>query len=137
VSDGVQQLRGTVGQRLIGVTALGTGSTLKAGFWYVNTLTATAVDIGLPLPGIPVLHQNSPNPFNPATTLAFSLPESGPVWLEVFDVQGRHVTTVVQGNLDAGHHELLFAPRNLASGVYFYRLRAGGFDETRRMLLLK
>lgn len=131
-------IHATFGQPLIGqVSAPAPYSALSAGFWPGATRTATSVGPTLSLPGVPVLHQNAPNPFNPATTITFSIPEAGPVWLDVFDLQGRHVTTLVEGFLPAGRHELLFAPQNLASGIYFYRLRAENHEKTRRMLLLK
>ena len=125
-------------KRLIGqVSAPAPSSALAAGFWPGPGRTGTSVGPNLPNPGVPVLHQNSPNPFNPATTITFFLPEAGPVWLDVFDVQGRHVTTLVERSLSAGRHELIFAPRDLASGIYFYRMRAEDYEKTRRMLLLK
>lgn len=131
-------IHATFGQPIIGqIAAPAPYSRLRAGFWYGTTLIATSVGPDLPLLGVPVLHQNAPNPFNPATTIAFSIPEAGPVWLDVYDVQGRHVTTLVERSLSAGRHELLFRPRNLASGLYFYRLRAENYDKTRRMVLLK
>jgi hypothetical protein len=129
---------GTFGQPLIGpASSPAPNSALVAGFWPGSIRTATSVGPNLPNPGVPVLHQNTPNPFNPATTISFSIPEAGPVWLDVYDLQGRHVVTLVEESLPAGRHELLFAPGNLASGIYFYRLRAEDYEKTRRMLLLK
>ncbi len=83
------------------------------------------------------LDQNWPNPFNPATTIAFSLPASLPVSLKVFNVRGELVETLVQGTLGAGRHTVDFRAEELPSGVYFYRLDAGDRTETRRMMLVK
>ncbi|MDH4037769.1 MAG: T9SS type A sorting domain-containing protein [Candidatus Krumholzibacteria bacterium] len=88
------------------------------------------------------LAQNAPNPFNPATVIPFEVTRGGHVLLEVFDVAGRRVRTLVDDALPAGLHQAGWdgrdgAGREVASGVYFYRMRASGRSETRRMLLLK
>jgi hypothetical protein len=79
----------------------------------------------------------SPNPFNPTTTLRFSLPEASHVTLAVFDVTGRQVAQLVNGMQDAGQHSVTFDGSNLASGVYLYRLTAGLNTATGKMVLLK
>ncbi len=88
------------------------------------------------------LSQNYPNPFNPETSISFSIPNQSTVKLEVFNVLGQRVRTLVDGQLAAGEHILQWNSRNsnglpVASGVYFYRLTAGGQTVTRKMLLLK
>lgn len=83
------------------------------------------------------LLQNYPNPFNPATTIAYTLPENGRVRLSVFDVLGREVAVLVDATKRAGNHQLSFDASALATGLYFYRIDAGAFQQTRRMLLLK
>jgi uncharacterized delta-60 repeat protein len=86
------------------------------------------------------LQQNYPNPFNPATTIRFSIPVGtghAPSVLKVYDVLGREVATLVNENLEAGSYETQFDASGFPSGVYFYRLTAGTFSETKRMLLLK
>jgi hypothetical protein len=88
------------------------------------------------------LSQNYPNPFNPATTIGFGLPVASPVRLEVFDILGRSVQTLVDGRLDAGFHEIVWDSRNrsgseVATGIYFYRLRTSQGTIVKRMLLLK
>jgi hypothetical protein len=83
------------------------------------------------------LSQNYPNPFNPATTISFSLPSRSLVSLKVFDVLGREVSLLVADELDAGRHTRQWNPQALPSGVYFYRLEAGAFTETKRLLLLR
>lgn len=83
------------------------------------------------------LEPNYPNPFNPATTIAYDLPTSAEVILTVFDVQGREVRRFAQGMQSAGRYEVRFEARELASGVYMYRLVAGSYRATQTMLLLK
>jgi hypothetical protein len=83
------------------------------------------------------LAQNRPNPFNPATEINFSLPQASDVCLEIYNIVGQRVTTLVNGHLDAGVHTLIWDGSQSASGVYFYRLQAGKFDATKKMILLK
>ncbi|GIV61502.1 MAG: hypothetical protein KatS3mg044_0368 [Rhodothermaceae bacterium] len=83
------------------------------------------------------LHQNFPNPFNPQTTIRYELARSGRVALEVFDLLGRRVATLVNGEQPAGTFTVTFDARDLASGVYVYRLTAGSQVMTRTMLLMK
>lgn len=83
------------------------------------------------------LEQNYPNPFNPATTVRFQIAESGFASLKVFDVLGREVATLVHRDVKPGRYDITFHPQHLSSGVYFYRLQAGDFVATRRMMLMK
>ncbi len=83
------------------------------------------------------LEQNYPNPFNPATTIAFSLPAGAPVSLKIYNVMGQEMATLVERQLPAGNYQITWQARNLPSGVYFYRLQAGGQVEVRKMLLAK
>lgn len=88
------------------------------------------------------LEGNWPNPFNPSTTIRFSLPVSAPVELAVYNLQGQKVRTLVSGTLDWGRHAIVWDGTNdaglqVASGSYFYRMHTQGFSEARKMLLLK
>ncbi len=83
------------------------------------------------------LQQNYPNPFNPATTISYRLSAFGRVSLKVYDVLGREVTTLVDAVEKPGTHEVRFDASRFASGMYFYRLTAGGHSEVRKLLLLK
>ncbi|MBU0509458.1 matrixin family metalloprotease [bacterium] len=96
-----------------------------------------ADDFAATLPGEFRLHQNYPNPFNPTTRIAFDLPRASDVKLEVFNVQGCHVREFLTGNLAAGNHTVEFDGSGLPSGVYLYRLSAGGFEGFGKMMLLK
>jgi hypothetical protein len=93
------------------------------------------------------LHQNYPNPFNPSTVISYQLSASGDVTLKVYDVLGREVATLVDEYRDAGYHEvelnssgIRYLPagrQGLASGIYFYQLKAGSFIETKKMIYLR
>jgi len=88
------------------------------------------------------LGQNYPNPFNPETRIAFALPSAGEIRLAIYNVLGREVRTLVSSHMEAGQHTAVWDSRDnagaaAASGVYFYRLEAGGYSMTRKMMLLK
>ena len=83
------------------------------------------------------LHGNYPNPFNPTTEIMFDLPETGNVTLKVFDVMGREVAELVNGEKTAGQHTISFDARGLPSGVYICRMTAGSFSATHKMMLLR
>jgi len=90
-----------------------------------------------PVPDQFELAQNYPNPFNPTTTIEFSLPKAGNVTLEVYNTLGQKVTTLVDGAMSAGPQQVQFDGNNLASGIYFYRLETDGFNDVKKMVLLK
>ena len=83
------------------------------------------------------LQQNYPNPFNPGTTISFSIPERSYVNLKVYDVLGNEVVTLVDEERDAGNHTVNFYASEFPSGVYFYKLKAGEYIYTKKMILLK
>jgi hypothetical protein len=94
------------------------------------------------VPQVFALHANYPNPFNPATTIRYQLPQAAPVRLEIFDVLGQKVRTLVAEAQPAGYHRATWDSRNeagdpVAAGVYLYRLQAGDFRQVRKLLLLK
>ncbi len=127
----------TVAQPAIGKSQ-NTGNIHHAGFWYPVQRFVTAVD--QPVNNIPAvygLEQNYPNPFNPSTTIRYGLPDQSDVTLTVFNTLGQQVAQLIQGEQEAGYHEVRFECGGLSSGVYFYRLKARDFMETKRMLVLK
>ncbi|MDP2039038.1 MAG: T9SS type A sorting domain-containing protein, partial [Ignavibacteria bacterium] len=111
------------------------------GIWRAlqNELVVTGINEDKTLPTKFFLGQNYPNPFNPSTTINYQLPTAGYVTLKVYDVLGREVATLVNEYQQAGTYNSQFAIRNyqLHSGVYFYRLKAGNFVQSKKMILLK
>ncbi len=83
------------------------------------------------------LLQNYPNPFNPSTVISYSLPQSDFVQLKVYDMLGREVAVLVNKEQKNGTYEVQFNASNIYSGVYFYRLQSGGFEETKKLVLLR
>ncbi|MEX1275468.1 MAG: T9SS type A sorting domain-containing protein [Bacteroidota bacterium] len=90
------------------------------------------------IPNTIALHQNFPNPFNPSTTLRFDLPRAGEVTMTIYNSLGMTVGAINKGLLPAGSHTILFNGRNLASGVYFYRLQVdGAIKAIKKMMIIK
>ncbi len=83
------------------------------------------------------LYQNYPNPFNPVTVIKYNVPEKSNVFLKVFDILGREVLTLINEVKNPGTYETEFDGTKLASGLYFYRLEAGDYTETKKMVLIK
>jgi len=103
----------------------------------VTSLISSIEDRNAGLPKVFSLAQNYPNPFNPTTTIKFSLPKTTEVRLKVFNLLGFEVANLVNGRVQSGSHLIEFDASDLVSGVYFYRLEAGSFVQTKRLLLLK
>lgn len=113
-----------------------TGATYK--FAYEGTSRSVDTEeVVSELPNGYALEQNYPNPFNPTTSIAFSLPQSAQVNLTVYDVLGRRVATLVNGQLAAGQHQVQFEASSLPSGMYLYRLSTPAGSMTQKMMLLK
>ncbi|MBU0984529.1 MAG: T9SS type A sorting domain-containing protein [candidate division Zixibacteria bacterium] len=107
-----------------------------------EAVTVALSGVGLGLPTSYSLEQNYPNPFNPSTIIAYSLPQAGAVSLEVFNVLGQRVVTLVDEHQAAGYYEQTWDGRNaggqsVSSGVYFYRVTSENFVDTKKMMLLK
>jgi len=83
------------------------------------------------------LSQNYPNPFNPSTLIRYAIPVKSHVLLTVHNLLGQVVATIVNGEQEAGFHEIRFEAPNLASGVYLYRLEAGKFVQTKKLTLIR
>jgi hypothetical protein len=93
--------------------------------------------VGGRIPGEYSLEQNYPNPFNPTSTISYALPKQSYVTLTVYNILGRVVQTLIDETQEAGLHERQLNASGFASGVYFYRLAAGSFVDTKKMLVIK
>jgi photosystem II stability/assembly factor-like uncharacterized protein len=103
----------------------------------LSELVTSAHAVETTLPRTFSLGQNFPNPFNPSTTISFSLPSSSFVTLKIFDVMGREAATVVSEEMPAGNYSRHWNASIFPSGMYFYRLHAGAYSETKRLILVK
>lgn len=104
----------------------------------IHSSTPTSVEEpGSEIPTEMVLEQNYPNPFNPTTTIQFALPQASDVKLQVFDLLGREVATLLNGALPQGHHQVVWNATNTSSGTYMYRLESGNQVQIRKMTLVK
>jgi hypothetical protein len=101
-------------------------------FSYSNT-----VELEITAPSEYQLYQNYPNPFNPSTLISYQIPVSGNVTLKIYDALGKEISTLVDENKPAGNYVFDFDASILPSGIYFYRIQAGSFDDTKKMILLK
>lgn len=105
--------------------------------WIEAWVRPVAVEGANRLPSAVALLPNYPNPFNPITTIVYDLPRLVDVTLTVYDVLGRHVRVLISGTQPPGTHEVSFDASGLSSGIYFYRLHAGDFVETKRMVVVR
>jgi hypothetical protein len=134
-AGGGYQMLGTIGQPVIGVTE-GPSHRNEIGFWYMPgwILTGVAED---ELPLRTYFGQNFPNPFNPVTTIGYSLATPARVTIKVYDVSGREVRTLVDTDMEPGRYQETLDAAGLAGGVYFARMTAGDYTETKKLVLLK
>jgi hypothetical protein len=132
------------GRSMDGVWNAGTSSwdwTLVAGDnWHFRAVldgAYTDIEDEMNMPMVTELAQNYPNPFNPATTINFNLAKDAKVSLVVYDVMGREVANLVSGDMVRGSHKVTFDASRLVSGVYYYNLKAGDVNMTKKMMLIK
>ena len=105
-----------------------------------GTINASLSNVNLISQQVPEsfkLSQNYPNPFNPSTSIKFSLPNSSFTTLKVYNLVGQEIETLVNENLNAGTYEATLNGANLTSGIYFYKINADGYSETKKMMLIK
>jgi len=105
--------------------------------WFAIGNRVTATHSSPSMPAKFELEQNYPNPFNPSTVISYKVSMNSPVTLKVYDVLGREVATLVNEKKAPGQYSVRFDGSGLASGVYFYRLSAGNFSSTKKLLLMK
>ena len=115
--------------------------------FYKNLVPTRVKESVSAAPSVFVLGQNYPNPFNPATTISFSIEKNNNPFtgirttvqtsLYIFDLLGRRISTLINGQLNAGSYSVVWDASNVPSGIYFYRLQSGNYSETKRMMLIK
>ena len=127
----------SVGEPFVGFSQIGS-STIRSGSLFRNVVIVTGLKEGnnqSPLKY--ALYQNYPNPFNPSTTVRYDLPKATFVTLTIFDVLGRQVSTIIEGEKPAGTYQVNVFMPHLPSGVYFYRIQARDYVKTMKFILLK
>jgi len=125
-------LMSSVGEPFVGFSQIGCTS-IRSGPLFTNVV----IESNKQLPLVYTLYQNYPNPFNLSTTVRYDLPKATFVNLNIFDVLGRQVSTIVEGEKPAGTYEVIVYVPNLASGIYFYRILARDYMKTKKFVLLK
>jgi photosystem II stability/assembly factor-like uncharacterized protein len=126
----------------IDFTGVNTGYAVGSFGTIIKTTTGGGNYIGIkPVSNsVPVkyhLYQNYPNPFNPSTNIKFELPKQEFVTIKIFDVMGREVASLVNETKEAGYHSIVFNGADLSSGLYIYKIEAGDFTDTKKMILIK
>ncbi len=140
-NDGTLQWKYNTGNMVGASPAIGPGGTIYIGSG--NNLYAIGGTKSTPIDGEPAapvsfrLKQNYPNPFNPTTRIQFSLPQASDVKLSVYNTLGQKVSTLINQKMSAGSHSVNFNASEMPSDVYIYRLKADGFSQSRKMLLVK
>ena len=105
-------------------------------FWF-EFISDIEDDEKVELPKQFALYQNYPNPFNPKTTIKYALPKASDVKIELYNMLGRKIKTLINTNKKAGIHKIEFNANNLASGTYIYSIQAGQFNAKKKLLLMK
>jgi hypothetical protein len=132
--SGVPTLAGNVNVK---VTATDSANASVSCTFSINVTITGVEESKAELPESIELYQNFPNPFNPATTIAFSLPNSEYISLRIYDTLGREVKIVFSGYLNAGNYSFVFDAENISSGIYFYVLKTNTFCDQKKMIALK
>ncbi len=102
-----------------------------------NDTTTSVKEEKETVPGNYCLNQNYPNPFNPSTKISFSIPEESVVSIKLYNALGEMITEIINKNFKPGNHEIDFSSAHLSSGIYFYKMEAGKFNQTKKMILIK
>ena len=137
ISNSNNNIVSTVGESFIGKSS-NTINQNQLGFWYAyQQIIITEVENEETIPIVFKLEQNYPNPFNPSTKIKFAVPEKSNVLIKVYDILGSEVATLVNEEMDAGWYENNFNAAGLSSGVYLFRMEAGNYVNTKKMILLR
>ncbi len=130
-------LHGLAGQDVIGENDDGSYFAYS-GFIYTGLPLLTGIENPFSdLPKTFELYQNYPNPFNPVTNIKFALPKAAKVKIDVFNILGQHITTLLNSKKPAGYHIIDFNANHFASGLYFYTIQADNFSKVKKMMLVK
>ena len=111
-------------------------ATSSNGAWSLN-FTTDVINLSAAAPSVFELRQNYPNPFNPSTIISYAIPSRAYVTLSVFNTLGQKVAELVNSEMGAGNYNATFDATGLSSGVYLYRINAGNFSETKKLMLVK
>jgi hypothetical protein len=143
----VVAVNNSTGNNPFTLTAPGPGTyTVNAGFKNPNPRRWDSVMVNISItdvgenpsnPGTFKLYDNYPNPFNPSTTIVYSLPEAAFTSLKIYDAVGNEVSSLVNETKSSGTYEVEFNATDLSSGIYYYTLQAGSFNQTKKMILIK
>ena len=118
-------------------------STQEAGIWFVahdsfkGIISSSPVNVADDAPAAYAIEQNSPNPFNPSTTINFTIPDAAHVSIDVYNAAGQKIDTVADNYMSTGSHSVSWDASGFSAGVYFYTVRSGDFSRTMKMTLLK
>jgi len=117
-------------------------TTIAAGFWYIaqdsqKGIITSSVGVEEAAPAAFAVAQNTPNPFNPTTSISFTLAKAGKVTVDIYNAAGQKVDTVVNSTMNAGNHSVTWNASKNSAGVYFYTVKSGDFSKTMKMTLLK
>ena len=131
------QIISTIGEPIVG-TSGNSVNQIQSGFWYSeDAITGVEKNDKNSAPKEFQLMQNYPNPFNPTTTIIFDLPKQSHVTIKIYNILGQEVETLINETKKPGSYQLNFNAASLASGVYIYRIQAGDFTSTKKMMLIK
>jgi hypothetical protein len=125
------------GQSFAGTSINGDSKVISGFLAYTSTIVTDVSDEQEIIPTVYKLNQNYPNPFNPSTVISWQLPVSSHVLLKIYDILGNEVAILVNENKETGYYETRFDGSALASGMYIYRLTAGNYISTKKMLMIK
>jgi len=136
VGDATSRILFTIGQPAPGPVA-GSPYAIHAGYLGADYVITGVLGSGPDIPTVFALHQNYPNPFNPSTTIQYDLPEGAFVTLKIYNLLGAEVATLVDREETAGYKFAVWQSPNVASGMYVYRVTAGGNVVAKKLLLLR
>ncbi len=113
------------------------GASQWSSIWRFTTSTSTFVKTDRTVPKTYTLYQNFPNPFNPTTIIGYDIPKLSHVHLVIYDILGRQIQNLVNEGKTPGHYQVIFDANDLPNGIYFYRLQAGIYSETKKLMVIK